>query len=298
MNKQTYFVLTYLFLFCGLTFFVGCGESEPPYPPKEISINSIDPPEFSDVGEKVSIKIDFSERPDSFSYSLRFHTDGDRRKCFGAEGFFSDDCFYINTELPEGKMNVIWEGDVAKLTFIEGEPIVAGGATLSIFYSAFSGYDDPKYSLTPSQKLEENGGFYTYTIWAKEPTIVTTRINPLTTKDGHPYVRVGQPFTLTVTFDKPAPGGQLIDFLWCDPGRDASGFGLVIGCIKMDTKPIYVLEQQGAVAIFNFPEGVSEVPDKSYNSFNVSIVWAGGNRKYNKEKRYWWKKDLGRILIW
>ena len=94
MNKQTYFVLTYLFLFCGLTFFVGCGESAPPDPPKRINIHSIDPPDLSDIGfsgtiKDASIEISFSERPDSFSYSLRFSGERDSRKCFGPEGFYS-----------------------------------------------------------------------------------------------------------------------------------------------------------------------------------------------------------------
>ena len=207
--------------------------------------------------------------------------------------------FDINTELPkEGKMNATWEGDVVKLTFIEGAPIVAGGASFTFSYSAFSEYDDPKYSLTPSQKQEEHVVGYSYTIWVKSPTIVQMRINPLKIKDGNPYVQAGQPFKITATFDKPTAGVQLLDFSWCSSPIGSFGpFGQVISCEKMDTKPVYVLEQQGAVATFNFPEGVSEVPDKSYNSFNVSIVWAAENRRDNKNKRYWRKSDLGQILI-
>ena len=203
-------------------------------------------------------------------------------------------------------MNVIWVENVATLVFMEGEPVVGGRAELSIFYSTFSEYDDPKYSLTPSQKQEEKTEVYSYTVISEKAEIVSTRIDLLPRDDrpyvgdGRTYVEVGEPFKFIVRFDKPPAGLQLINFSWCDStGFSFGPFGKVLVCEKMPIDPVYEFEREGAIATFNFPEGVSEPPDASSDRFYFSIVWAGAI-SYGSipVRRLWWKHDGEKILIW
>ena len=287
MNRKDYCILPICFLLYGLTFFACGGDEEiyAPYPPDRILVHSITPFKDSVIHEDTIITVRFSERPDHFLYQFKYHTSQDLKElCWGRE------CFEIHTQLPPVKMTATWDENSVHLAFVPDEPITGGSGTLSLEYSRFSEYDNPKYSLRPADKESTASTSYSYYVGIEHPIITSHSIVPSYTKDGNIYVKKNKPFEITVVFDKPAAGVQATNFRWCSPAH----FNL-IACEKMKTRPIFVTEQQGKIFTMTFPSGISNPQNKSDDRFKFSIVFAGGQKTYDWWELTWWKTNEYKI---